>query len=192
MGWSVIKYPSKSIIPVYRLCNEPENFIFTHCRQGCYNKCCALRVKPFCLAKIHFLVWPLGQKEVLGVFDKKSRTQLHTEKRGASNEIQTIGMDVDGTLLNNNREITEKKRAIHQVIDRGVIFTISSGRPVQEAMTRAIGVDIPVITYNGAMVITGSARKSYTMYFTGRRCCLIEKLDGSEYNIWQSGTIVVC
>nr|MBP7175839.1 HAD hydrolase family protein [Thermoclostridium sp.] len=39
-----------------------------------------------------------------------------------------LAVDIDGTLLNNKREITQRtKKAIHQTIDKGVIFTISSG-----------------------------------------------------------------
>lgn len=76
-------------------------------------------------------------------------------------KYKLLAVDVDGTLLNSNREITPKTREkVHQAIDRGVVFTISSGRPIQgvEMITSALGVDIPVITYNGAMVITGKSK----------------------------------
>lgn len=76
-------------------------------------------------------------------------------------KYKLLAVDVDGTLLNSKREITPKTREkIHQAIDRGFVFTISSGRPVQGVamITSALGVDIPVITYNGAMVITGKSK----------------------------------
>jgi Cof subfamily protein (haloacid dehalogenase superfamily) len=113
-------------------------------------------------------------------------------------KYKLLAVDVDGTLLNNNREITEKtKRAIHQVIDRGVIFTISSGRPVQGVamITEQLGVDIPVITYNGAMVITGSSKKViYSCTLREEDAVLIEKL-GRERNttmaIWADNQLFV-
>lgn len=77
-------------------------------------------------------------------------------------KYKLLAVDVDGTLLNNKREITPKtKEKIHEAIGKGIVFTISSGRPVQgvQLITRQLGADVPVITYNGAMVITGESRK---------------------------------
>jgi hydroxymethylpyrimidine pyrophosphatase-like HAD family hydrolase len=43
-----------------------------------------------------------------------------------------LAVDVDGTLLNSRREITvPTKQRIQKAIDKGIIFTICSGRPVQ-------------------------------------------------------------
>ena len=67
-----------------------------------------------------------------------------------------LAVDVDGTLLNSRREITvPTKQRIQKAIDKGIIFTICSGRPVQgvKIITDLLEVDIPVITYNGAMVL---------------------------------------
>lgn len=109
-----------------------------------------------------------------------------------------LAVDIDGTLLNNNREITDKtKKAIHQAIDSGIIFTISSGRPIQgvEMITRKLEVDIPVITYNGAMVITGTSRKIiYSCTVKEEDALQIERL-GNQYNttiaIWSDNKLFV-
>ncbi len=76
-------------------------------------------------------------------------------------KYKLLAVDIDGTLINNNREVTPKTREyIKKAIDAGIVFTISSGRPVQgvKLITNQINVDIPVITYNGAMVITADGK----------------------------------
>ena len=43
-----------------------------------------------------------------------------------------IAVDIDGTLLNDKGELTEGNiEAIREAVDKGVIFTIATGRPVQ-------------------------------------------------------------
>lgn len=109
-----------------------------------------------------------------------------------------LAVDIDGTLVNNNREITVKtKKAVHQAIDRGVVFTISSGRPIQgvEMVTKQLEVDIPVITYNGAMVITGTTRNViYSCCMREEDVLLVERL-GRERNttiaIWSDNQLYV-
>jgi hypothetical protein len=113
-------------------------------------------------------------------------------------QYKLLAVDIDGTLLNNRREITAKtKKAIYQAIDRGVVFTISSGRPIQgvEMITRQLELDIPVITYNGAMVITGSTRNViYSCCMREEDALLVERL-GKERNttiaIWSDNQLFV-
>lgn len=113
-------------------------------------------------------------------------------------KYKLIAADIDGTLVNNKREITPKtKRKIHEAIERGVIFAISSGRPVQgvQLITRQLEVDIPVITYNGAMVITGESRKIiYSCPMKDEDVRQVEKL-GKERNttiaIWADNELYV-
>lgn len=76
-------------------------------------------------------------------------------------KYKLLAVDIDGTLINNKREVTLKtKEYIKKAVDLGVIFTICSGRPVQgvKLITDQIGIVIPVITYNGAMVITADGK----------------------------------
>lgn len=113
-------------------------------------------------------------------------------------KYKLLAADIDGTLLNNNREITERtKTAIYRAIDNGVIFTISSGRPIQgvEKVTRQLEADIPVITYNGAMIITGTGKKVlYNCTMREEDVLLVERL-GRERNttiaIWSDNQLYV-
>lgn len=73
-----------------------------------------------------------------------------------------MAVDIDGTLLNDRNEITPNtKNAIRQAVEKGLIFTIASGRPIQgiEWLNKALDLDVPYITYNGAMVVMGKSRK---------------------------------
>jgi len=113
-------------------------------------------------------------------------------------KYKLIAADIDGTLVNSKREITPKtKEKIHEAIERGVIFTICSGRPVQgvQLITKQLEADIPVITYNGAMVITGESRKIiYSCTMRREDAIQVEKL-GRERNttiaVWADNQLYV-
>jgi len=73
-----------------------------------------------------------------------------------------IAADIDGTLLNDMGQLTEGNiEAVRKAVDKGVIFTIATGRPIQGVvhLVEALNLDIPLITYNGAMVIKGKSRE---------------------------------
>lgn len=73
-----------------------------------------------------------------------------------------MAVDIDGTLLDSSGRLTEANRkAIQAAAGKGLIFTLSTGRPVQgvQSLIDALQLDSPVITYNGAMVITGKSRE---------------------------------
>ena len=77
-------------------------------------------------------------------------------------KYKLIAVDVDGTLLDSSDRITEKtKDAIRLCKEMGVIFTISSGRPIQgvEKINKILDLDTPFITYNGAMVVMGKSKR---------------------------------
>lgn len=77
-------------------------------------------------------------------------------------KYKLIAADMDGTLLNSQSVITEKTRdAIHRVVEKGVIFTICTGRPIQgvERYNDVLNLDSPFITYNGAMIVMGKSRE---------------------------------
>jgi Cof subfamily protein (haloacid dehalogenase superfamily) len=76
-------------------------------------------------------------------------------------KYKLMAVDIDGTLLNNQGNITEATRhAIRLGVESGLIFTISTGRPIQgvEHFNEALGLDLPYITYNGSMVVMGKSR----------------------------------
>lgn len=67
-----------------------------------------------------------------------------------------IASDMDGTLLNNSGEITQETlKAIELATSKGVLFCISTGRPIQgiEYYQRILNNSSPVICYNGAMIV---------------------------------------
>lgn len=113
-------------------------------------------------------------------------------------KYKLVAVDIDGTLVNNKREVTPKtKETIHKAIDKGVIFTISSGRPIQgvQLITKQLEADIPVITYNGAMVITGESRQIiYSCTMRREDAIQVERL-GRERNttiaIWADNQLFV-
>jgi Cof subfamily protein (haloacid dehalogenase superfamily) len=77
-------------------------------------------------------------------------------------KYKLMAVDVDGTLLNSKGNLTEvTKVAIKAGVDKGLIFTISTGRPIQgiEYFNKMLDLDLPFITYNGAMVVMGESKE---------------------------------
>ena len=59
-------------------------------------------------------------------------------------------LDLDGTLLNDRKEITAgNRRAIREALDRGHRIVITSGRPLKSSLARE---GCYVIAYNGGAV----------------------------------------
>ena len=70
--------------------------------------------------------------------------------------IRLIAVDVDGTLVDDNKQIPEaNRRALRAAIDRGVGVAIASGRMVQsiELLEARLAIDCALIAYNGGMVV---------------------------------------
>ena len=70
-------------------------------------------------------------------------------------DYRLIAIDMDGTLLNNDLEISPRvMQAIREVEKRGTQVTICTGRMFASARPYAeqLRFDVPIITYNGALV----------------------------------------
>lgn len=73
-------------------------------------------------------------------------------------EKRLLFLDLDGTLLNDAKQITAgNKQALKQLLERGHGIIITTGRPLQSAMKQAhaLGLDQPgcyLIAYNGALI----------------------------------------
>ncbi len=95
-------------------------------------------------------------------------------------KYRLIATDMDGTLLTPNNEITaETLSAIKSAQEKGVVFTLSTGRPLQgvKKYVQQLELDCPIITYNGAVIAhsrtgeiifsqnmdTADARKVYSL-----------------------------
>ena len=75
--------------------------------------------------------------------------------------------DMDGTLLNSERKISAGNKAmIKKAVEAGVIFTIATGRMYASALPFAkdLGVEVPIITYNGAVIKTTAGKEIFTSY----------------------------
>ncbi len=73
-----------------------------------------------------------------------------------------LAADMDGTLFTTDKRITAATTAaIKELIKNGLIFSVSSGRPLLgiTAATSIFKEDMPCITFNGAVVITDKSRE---------------------------------
>ncbi len=70
-------------------------------------------------------------------------------------KFDLVAVDIDGTLLNSQHRLTENtKRVVQLAVEKGIVLTLSTGRMYQSACAIAaeMGLDVPLITYNGALV----------------------------------------
>lgn len=80
-------------------------------------------------------------------------------------DIKVIIMDVDGTLTNSEKKITEKtKNALIRVQEEGVILVLASGRPTSGLMDYARELKMDkhhglLVSFNGAKVIECKTNK---------------------------------
>lgn len=81
--------------------------------------------------------------------------------------IKLFVTDLDGTLLNKNHEVSEEnKSAIREIVAKGVTATIATGRMYSSALPYAkqLEVDVPIITYNGALIKSVSGEVIFESY----------------------------
>jgi Cof subfamily protein (haloacid dehalogenase superfamily) len=81
--------------------------------------------------------------------------------------IKLFVTDLDGTLLNKKHEVSEEnKAAIREIVAKGVTATIATGRMYSSALPYAkqLEVDVPIITYNGAMIKSVSGEVIFESY----------------------------
>ncbi|MBP2645020.1 MAG: yidA 2 [Firmicutes bacterium] len=74
--------------------------------------------------------------------------------------IKLIALDLDDTLLDKSKTISARnRRAIERAIEAGVTVTVSTGRMYQSALPYVLelGLDVPIITYNGALIKWGKS-----------------------------------
>ena len=79
-------------------------------------------------------------------------------------EIKLIASDMDDTLLNKDCQISPRNEAaIRKALDAGKIFLIATGRMYVSVRPYAqkLGLDVPLVTYNGALVKGSLSGKVY-------------------------------
>lgn len=72
--------------------------------------------------------------------------------------IKLIATDMDGTLLNSEKQISERNLlAIRRIMDKGIKFSISTGRPLCgiSRFLAQTGANGPSICYNGSVIHEG-------------------------------------
>ena len=80
-------------------------------------------------------------------------------------DIKLLVLDVDGTLLNSNREMTERTiKTLRKAQQNGVRIALASGRPTHGILQFASEIDLDfndgyIISYNGAKVTEASTGK---------------------------------
>ena len=78
--------------------------------------------------------------------------------------IKLIASDMDDTLLNSKTKLSERNAAaIRKAIAAGIVFLIATGRMYVSVKPYAdtLGLDVPLVTYNGALVKGSKSGKVY-------------------------------
>lgn len=111
-------------------------------------------------------------------------------------KYKLIAVDMDGTLLNSSKQITDKTAdTVRRAIEQGVIFTLSTGRPIRgvEKYRQQLDLKFPIITYNGAMVVQGDTNEVvYSVNLEENDAVKIWQL-GNSYGttmcVWSNNTL---
>ncbi len=113
-------------------------------------------------------------------------------------KYKLMAVDIDGTLLNEKSELTENtKKTILKAVEKGLIFTIATGRPIQgiEVLNKELNLDTPFITYNGAIVVLGKSKEVIYQKNLSRRDSMdvvhLAKKHNLTYMIWKDGNLFV-
>ena len=69
--------------------------------------------------------------------------------------VKLFVSDLDGTMLPDGNVVSaENIAAVRRAVEAGVTVTIATGRMFEAALpvARALGVDVPIISYNGGLI----------------------------------------
>ena len=70
--------------------------------------------------------------------------------------ICAVLTDVDGTLVTKDKVLTERAlRAVRQLRERGIVFTVTSGRPPfgMRMLVEPLGLTMPMAAFNGGVIV---------------------------------------
>jgi hypothetical protein len=77
--------------------------------------------------------------------------------------IRLVAIDIDGTLLNSAKQVTDTTAAMLQAArqEAGVRIVLATARPPRSVMSiyNQLGLDTPLINYNGALVYDPTAER---------------------------------
>jgi Cof subfamily protein (haloacid dehalogenase superfamily) len=70
--------------------------------------------------------------------------------------VSVVLADVDGTILTNDKVLTQKaQQAVKKLRERGIVFTITSGRPPfgMRMLVEPLGINVPMAAFNGGVIV---------------------------------------
>ena len=88
-------------------------------------------------------------------------------------KIKLLATDLDGTLLRGGKPVSAGNIAAARAAAKaGTIVTIATGRMYRAALpvAEALGLDVPIITYNGALIKSTSGKVYYEQYLDEELC----------------------
>lgn len=109
-----------------------------------------------------------------------------------------MAVDMDGTLLDSNNNITPGTvEAIRLAVEKGLVFTIATGRPIKgvEKYNKILDIDLPYITYNGAMVVMGKSEEilyeTKMLPWDAKQIIELGEQYGVTVLIWKNSTLYI-
>lgn len=99
--------------------------------------------------------------------------------------IKLVAFDMDGTLLNSRHELSpETIRALYKLKEKGIICVICTGRSIAglEKYPEVLDLDMPVITFNGAVIIDSDKIKILNAFLLQKEYALKIWQLSEEYN----------
>ena len=99
--------------------------------------------------------------------------------------VKLFVSDIDGTLLIPGKNISAANiAAVKKMVDAGITVTIATGRMYRAALpiARELGVDVPIITYNGALIKSTGGEILHAEYLSAE--LVVELTDFFERNGW--------
>jgi len=106
-----------------------------------------------------------------------------------SKKISIVLADVDGTLVDSQKRITDRaKAAIQKLNDAGIKFAVTSGRPPRgmTMISDQVKLSAPIAAFNGGMLVdTGTMKvlKQQTLDDETARA-VIKRVDGCGLEVW--------
>jgi Cof subfamily protein (haloacid dehalogenase superfamily) len=107
----------------------------------------------------------------------------------ASKKISIVLADVDGTLVDSQKRITQRaKAAIQKLSDTGIKFAVTSGRPPRgmTMISDQVKLSAPMAAFNGGMLVEPGTMKVLTQQTLDDQTAraVIERIDGYGLDVW--------
>lgn len=97
-----------------------------------------------------------------------------------------IATDIDGTLINSKRILTENtKEVLKEASDNGIVIMLCSGRaPVTlDLITDQLDIDMPLACYNGAQILSGKNGKVLYQKGLDKEDAILTYKEGCKRNV---------